>query len=111
MFHLREDGLVFVSAPECRDIETALYERVRPYVRTYVFSELCSIFQYVIKRSLRALQLVLSNVCTVRVRFAGQAALATIYRPVYVPYRQKSALNTLGWRSLALAQLGKRMEI
>jgi len=34
---------------------------VRPYVcmyvRTYVFSVLCSIFQYVIKRWLRALQL------------------------------------------------------
>jgi len=41
----------FVSAPECRDIETALYDR------TSVFSELCSIFQYVIKRWLRALQL------------------------------------------------------
>ena len=53
----------FVSAPECRDIETALYDRtsvrayVRTYVRTYVFSELCSIFQYVITRGLRALQL------------------------------------------------------
>ena len=43
--------LFFVSAPECRDIETAWYDR------TYVFSELCSIFQYVIKRWLRALQL------------------------------------------------------
>jgi len=29
-------------------IETALYDRT--YVRTYVFSELCSIFRYVIKR-------------------------------------------------------------
>jgi len=41
---------IFVSAPECRDIETALYDH------TSVFSELCSIFQYVIKRWLRALQ-------------------------------------------------------
>ena len=53
----------FVSAPECRDIETALYDRpsvspsVHQSVRMYVFSELCSIFQYVIKRWLRALQL------------------------------------------------------
>ena len=47
--------LVFVSAPECRDIETALYDRTS--VRPYVFSVLCSIFQYAIKRWLRALQL------------------------------------------------------
>ena len=46
---------LFVSAPECRDIETVLYDRTS--VRMYVFSELCSIFQYVIKRWLRALQL------------------------------------------------------
>ena len=46
---------IFVSAPECRDIETALYDRTS--VRTYVFSELCSIFQYVIKRWLHELQL------------------------------------------------------
>jgi len=52
-----------------------------------------------------------SNVCTICVRFAGQATLTTIYRPVYVLYRQKSALNVLVWRSLTLAQLGKRMEI
>ena len=52
----KNSGLrVFVSAPECRDIETALYYRTS--VRTYVFSELCSIFQYVIKLWLRALQL------------------------------------------------------
>jgi len=43
--------LFFVSAPECRDIETALYDH------TYVFSVLCSIFQYVIKQWLRTLQL------------------------------------------------------
>jgi len=47
--------LFFVSAPECRDIETALYDLTS--VRTYVFSVLCSIFQYVIKRWSRALQL------------------------------------------------------
>jgi len=48
-----------VSAPECWDIETALYDSpsVRPSVRTYVFSELNSIFQYVIKLWLRAQQL------------------------------------------------------
>ena len=46
---------LFVSAPECRDIETVLYNRTS--VRTYVFSVLCSIFQYVIKRWLRTLQL------------------------------------------------------
>jgi len=34
-------GIVFVSAPECRDIETVLYDC------TYVFSVLCSKFQYV----------------------------------------------------------------
>jgi len=44
-------GTIFVSAPECRDIETALYDR------TYVFSVLCSIFQYIIKQWLRVLQL------------------------------------------------------
>jgi len=44
--------LNFVSAPECRDIETALYDHT--YVRTYVFSVLCSIFQYVIKVVARA---------------------------------------------------------
>jgi len=43
---------VFVSAPECRDIEMALYDRTS--VHTYVFSKLCSIFQYVIKRWVRA---------------------------------------------------------
>ena len=42
-----------VSAPKCRDIETALYDRTS--VCTYVFSELCSIFQYVIKRWLHSL--------------------------------------------------------
>jgi len=30
---------------------------IRPYICTYVFSELCSIFQYVIKRWLHVLQL------------------------------------------------------
>ena len=47
--------IFFVSAPECRDIETVLYDHTS--VRTYIFSVLCSIFQYVIKRWLRALQL------------------------------------------------------
>ena len=46
-----EGRLVFVSAPECQDIEAVLYDR------TYVFSVLCSLFQYVIKLWLRELQL------------------------------------------------------
>ena len=39
---------IFVSAPECRDIETALYDRtyVRAYVRTYVRTSLANCVQY-----------------------------------------------------------------
>ena len=58
MVTTKQSKTVFVSAPECRDIETALYDRtsVRAYVRTYVRTSLAYI-SYVIKRWLRALQL------------------------------------------------------
>ena len=46
---------IFVSAPECQDIETALYDHM--FICMYIFSVLCSIFQYVIKQWLHTLEL------------------------------------------------------
>ena len=54
-----QTSVVFVFAPECRDIETALYDgpsvrpSVRPSVCTYVFSVLCSIFHKVVVGALQ----------------------------------------------------------